>query len=258
MERPFHDVPPSPQLTTPMAERRVALVIGNGRYGAEEKGLANPSNDAKGIAAALTRIGFYGVKGDGDDFAADFAVPGVSPLLDLDQKQLGRALAAMARAADGVRQAVIYYAGHGIEVEGENYLIPIDAKLAHVRDAEFETQPLNRALRTIDGAIGLKLVILDACRNNPFRARLFGNRDASGGLRGIEPPGNMLVAYAAKHGSFASDGKKGSINSPFAAALLAHIETPGLEVVELFREVKDDVLDATDGAQEPHLYGALG
>lgn len=254
---PFHDTPQP--LTPPTAAigRRVALVIGNAAYQVERHVLANPANDARGIAEALTRIGFSGVAAIGDDFTVDHTQPGVSPILDVDNRRLGRALAALARACDGVQQAVIYYAGHGIEVAGENYLIPIDAKLAHLRDAEFEMQPLTRALGTIDGATGLKLVILDACRNNPFRARLFAGRDVSRGLRGIEPPGNVLVAYAAKHGTTASDGAKGA-NSPFASALLAHIEKPGLEVVELFREVKDDVLDATSGEQEPYLYGSLG
>ena len=258
MLRPFHDILPEGKDTPPPAVRRIALVIGNGRYTAEKDVLDNPANDAKAIAKALTRIGFYGVKPNGDDFAVNFAAPGVPALIDLDQKRLGRALAALERAAPGVSQAVIYYAGHGIEVSGENYLIPIDAKLAHDTDAKYETQPLRRALDAIDGATGLRLVILDACRNNPFRARLFRNRGDGGGLRSIEPPGNVLVAYAAKHGSFASDGKKGTVNSPFAAALLSHIEKPGLEVVDLFREVKDDVLDRTEHLQEPYLYGSLG
>ena len=258
MLRPFHDILPEGKDTPPPAVRRIALVIGNGRYTAEKDVLENPPNDAKAIAKALTRIGFYGVKPNGDDFAVNFAAPGVPALIDLDQKRLGRALAALERAAPGVSQAVIYYAGHGIEVSGENYLIPIDAKLAHDTDAKYETQPLRRALDAIDGATGLRLVILDACRNNPFRARLFRNRGDGGGLRSIEPPGNVLVAYAAKHGSFASDGKKGTVNSPFAAALLSHIEKPGLEVVDLFREVKDDVLDRTEHLQEPYLYGSLG
>ena len=147
MLRPFHDILPEGKDTPPPAVRRIALVIGNGRYTAEKDVLDNPPNDAKAIAKALTRIGFYGVKPNGDDFAVNFAAPGVPALIDLDQKRLGRALAALERAAPGVSQAVIYYAGHGIEVSGENYLIPIDAKLAHDTDAKYETQPLRRAPR---------------------------------------------------------------------------------------------------------------
>jgi len=239
------------------AGRRVALVIGNSAYQQERDVLQNPVNDTKAIAAALSRIGFCGIARSGEDFTVDFARPGVEPLFDLDQKHLGRALAAVHRVAPGVQQAVIYYAGHGIEVHGENYLIPVDARLAHIADAEYETQPLSRALRAIEGATGLRLVILDACRNNPFRARLFGQRDAGGGLRSVEPPSTVLVAYSAKHGTTAWDGNAGA-NSPFASALLAHMEKPGLEVVDLFREVKDDVLEATDHAQEPYLYGSPG
>jgi len=211
------------------------LVIGNGRYLRESDALTNPPNDARAMAASLSEIGFFGVHSDGDDFTVDFTVPNVPALIDLGQQRLGRALAALARATSGVSQAVIYYAGHGIEVGGENYLIPIDAHLAHASDADFELQPLSRVLRTIEGATGLRLIVLDACRNNPFRARLFGARDAAGGLRGYEPPGNVLVAYAAKHGTVASDGKPGSANSPFAAAMLSHMTRPGLEVVDLLR-----------------------
>ena len=152
---------------------------------------------------------------------------------------------------------MIYYAGHGIEVEGENYLIPVDAKLAHKADAKYEAQPLTLALGAVEGAAGLRLVILDACRNNPFRARLFKNLNTSGGLRSIEPPANVVVLYSAKHGTVASDGDEGG-NSPFAAALLAHIEKPGLAIQDLFGEVHDDVLTATNDTQEPWLYGAFG
>src|SRR5262245_66260439 len=99
MKRPFHDVLPNAQLAVPLAERRVALVIGNGRYAAERDQLTNPPNDAAGLASALTRIGFFGVRAEGEDFIVDFTTPVVSALLDLDQKRMTRALAAMARAA---------------------------------------------------------------------------------------------------------------------------------------------------------------
>jgi uncharacterized caspase-like protein len=155
--------------------------------------------------------------------------------------------------------AVIYFAGHGVEVDGRNFLIPVDAKQERSRDVDFETASLDHALSSVDGARLLRLVILDACRNNPFRARMMrsgGTRSIGQGLRSIEPGGNVLVAYAAKHGTFALDGKDG--NSPFAAALTEHIEKPDLEVGQLFREVRDDVLERTWGEQEPYLYGTLG
>ncbi len=113
-----------------------------------------------------------------------------------------------------------------------------------------------QVLGAVEGARGLRLVILDACRDNPFRSRLFSTRDASRGLRAIEPSSNTLVAYAAKHGTVAMDGNDG--NSPYALALLQHLDKPGLEIVDLFREVKDAVLEATGNRQEPYLYGSLG
>ncbi|MBB4429227.1 formylglycine-generating enzyme required for sulfatase activity [Bradyrhizobium sp. CIR48] len=253
MDRPFHDVLPS--IPPQVSERRIALVIGNSRY-LHANILTNPPNDARGIALSLTRLGFFGVRKAGDDFTVDSKAPGVSALLDLDDRRLGRALAAVERFAKGARQAVIYYAGHGIEIDGENYLIPVDARLAHTADAKYETKPLTQALGAVEGAAGLRLVILDACRNNPFKARLYRNRDTSGGLRSIEPA-NVLVAYSAKHGTVASDGDEGG-NSPFTRALLAHIEKPGLAIQDIFAEVHDDVLAATNGAQEPWLYGAFG
>ncbi len=236
-------------------EKRVALVIGNGAY-AHASMLANPGNDARGIAAALTRIGFSGIAPAGQDYAANFKTPGVSALADLEYNALRRALAAFGRAADQADQAILYYAGHGIEVGGQNYLIPVDARLAHAKDVDFETASLMQVLGAVDGASGLRLVILDACRDNPFRTRLFPGREVSRGLRAIEPAGSVLVAYAAKHGTVALDGK--GMNSPYASAILTHIEEPGLDIVDLFREVKDDVLAATGQQQEPYLYGSLG
>lgn len=239
-------------------EPRIALVVGNGRYGEGNGILENAPNDARAVAEALSRIGFSGVRADGDDFSVDLSTPGVSPLLNLDNTKMMKALKAMARFSPGVKQAVIFYAGHGIEAEGENYLIPVGAKLEHITDAKFEAQALTTVLGSIEKATELRLVILDACRNNPFRTRLFRGRGASGGLSRVEPPENMLVAYSARHGLLASDGEKGSINSPFSKALLTHIESPGLEIVQLFRKVQSSVKTATNGAQLPHLYGSLG
>lgn len=227
------------------AARRVALVIGNSAYPGSP--LRNPANDARDIAASLSRIGFAGI-GSTD--------AGVSSRLDLDYNGLRAALADFAQAAHGAPQAVLYYAGHGIEYQGENYLIPVDARLEHARRLDFEAAPLGQILRNVDDEGGLRLIILDACRNNHFRSRLFGARDLGRGLRAVEPQGSVLVAYAAKHGTVAQDGE--GRNSPFVSSLLTHIEKPGLEVAQLFREVRDDVLDTTGREQEPHLYGSLG
>ena len=236
---------------------RIALVIGNGAY-QDASALKNPANDAAGVAAALTRIGFSGVGPSGGGYAVDVRTPGVAALLDVTLRSLSSAFAAFGRLAEHADQAVLYYAGHGIEVAGQNYLIPVDARISHVKDVAFQAVSLMQVLQTIDGGSGLRLVVLDACRDNPFRTRLLGAaaRDLSRGLRAIEPSGSILVAYAAKHGTAARDGQ--GANSPFATSLLAHIETPGLEIVDLFRTVKDDVLAATGRAQEPHLYGTPG
>lgn len=235
---------------------KIALVIGNGAY-AHASTLANPANDARDIAATLSRIGFRGIGLD-DASSQTAANREIKPLLDLDYAGMRRALAAFARAAEDADQAVLYYAGHGIEVYGQNYLIPVDARLEHVKDVEFETSSMMQVLNAVggDSASGLRLIILDACRDNPFRSRLFATRDISRGLRAVEPGRNILVAYAAKHGTVALDGA-GS-NSPYAKALIGLLEEPGLEIMDLFREVKDAVLEATGHRQEPYLYGSLG
>ena len=223
-------------------EKRVALVIGNAVYEHVEP-LKNPMNDARAIGGALSRLAFSGAK----------------PQFNLDYIGFRRALQAFGAEAEGADIAVIYFAGHGIEVDGRNFLIPTDAKLQRARDVDFAAVPLDQVLGAVDGARKLSLVIFDACRHNPFRARLLrsgGTRSIGRGLHSVEPDENVLVAYAAKHGTYALNGK--GDNSPYAEALLAHIEKPAIEVVQLFREVRDEVLKRTGGEQEPHLYGSLG
>ena len=155
---------------------------------------------------------------------------------------------------------MVYYSGHGIEMGGENYLIPIDAQLASDRDVIDETVPLDRVLQTLDGASRLKLVILDACRTNPFLAQIThrdGSRAVDRGLARVDPPsGNMLVAFAAKAGTVALDGD--GQNSPFTASLAKHLIEPGVDIRLALGEVRDDVLDSTSRVQEPFLYGSLG
>ncbi len=223
------------------SSRRVALVIGNANY-ASVGLLTNPRNDARAIAAALRRLGFSKVM----------------ELYDLDQAAMARALKDFGDHAAGAEWGVVYFAGHGIEVNGTNYLLPIDAELkrdSHVAD---EAISLDRIQAKVDGAGKLGLVILDACRNNPFLARMVrtgGKRSVGRGLAGTEPEGNVLVAYSARHGTFAEDGA--GEHSPFTEALLAHLEEPGLEMNFLFRKVRDDVRKKTDRRQEPFVYGSL-
>ncbi len=223
--------------------RRIALVIANAAYKVGRP-LANPVNDAAAMFAALKRLGF-------------------DPVIhhtNLGLIEMGRSLADFAVRADEADMGVIYFAGHGMEVNGENYLLPIDADLDHVRRLPHEAKKLSEAVETLDSVKELGLIILDACRDNPYRGRMRGLenvRSSSGGLAAVELRGNTLVAYAAKHGTQAKDGPAGG-NSPYMQALNEHFETPDLDVRLMFGRVRDRVLDLTCNAQEPHIYGTLG
>ena len=156
--------------------------------------------------------------------------------------------------------AVVYYAGHGIEVDGVNFLIPVDAALARDRDVYDEAISLDRVLQAVNSAKRLRLIILDACRDNPFMKtmkRTLSSRAISRGLVGIEPAKpNTLIAFAAKAGSTASDGAGG--NSPFTTALLRHMTTPGLDLRIAFGRVRDEVLTATNDKQEAFRIRIVG
>ena len=220
--------------------RRVALVIGNSAY-ANVSALTNPRNDAAAIAEALRAVGFDEVK----------------ELNDLDQTAFRRALREFTSLSAGAETAVIYYAGHGVEVDGRNYLVPVDATLSEATDTEFEAIPLDSARTAVSGASKLRLVILDACRNNPFKlASAGGTRSVGRGLARVEPGANEVVAYAAREGTVAADGEDG--NSPYAKALVKHLKRPGLDVRLMFGEVRDEVMAATGKTQEPFIYGTLG
>jgi hypothetical protein len=225
------------------AEKRVALVIGNSNY-KNAAALLNPANDAAAVAATLKRAGF------------DI----VDSRLDLSITNMRRALRDFADQARDSDMAVVYYAGHGIEIDGTNYLIPTDATLERDTDVYDEAFSLDRILLAIEPARQLRLVIVDACRNNPFAEtmkRTVTSRTVSRGLARIEPTTtNTLVAFAAKAGLTALDGN--SKNSPYAIALVKYIATPGLDLRRAFGFVRDDVLQATGNRQEPYVYGSLG
>ena len=225
-----------------LAAGRVALVVGNGTYAAIGA-LPNPGNDAADLAAALGRLGFD-----------------VTTVRDADLAGMNESLRLFARASAGADVAVVFYAGHGLEVDGVNYLVPVDARLERDTDVEYEALALDRVLRATSGA-ALRVVILDACRNNPLARSMqrtgaarsvsrgsFGELDEA--LLGEE----TLVAYAAAAGTTAADGD--GRNSPYTSALLAYLEEP-LELSALFRRVRAQVLEATDGEQRPHEYGSL-
>jgi hypothetical protein len=222
------------------AERRVALIIGNSAY-QNVPILPNPERDARGIADMLQKAGY--------DVTAAFNVS------NLDFKRTIRKFEDTVTDAD---IAVIYYAGLGLDINGTNYLIPIDAKLATDRDANDETVTLERLIESVDGAKRLRLIILDACRDNPFARTMKAERTASFcGLGAVEPNSiDTLIAYAAKPGTTAQDG--GGDHSPFAAALLDNLFVPGLDVRLAFGRVRDEVLKKTGYVQEPFVYGSLG
>jgi len=230
----------SAAITPAFADKRVALVIGNGDYKSVPK-LPNPPNDANDVATSLGRLNFT-----------------VHTVLNARYDDMRRALLQFGRDARTADIAVVFYAGHGIEVAGENWLIPTDAELRSDIDVDHEAISLRSILPTLESSAKLGLVILDACRNNPFAAKMkrtIRTRAVARGLAQVEPTGNVLVAYAAKDGTTAADGD--SRNSPYTAALLKHIEQPGLEINFLFRNVRDDVISATKREQLPFVYGSL-
>jgi len=225
------------------AEKRVALIIANSAY-KNVPPLTNPVNDGAVMTATFKDAGF-----DVVDYEHD-----------LSARETRRALRDFADTARDADIAVVYYAGHGLEVEGSNYLIPVDARLERDTDVYDETLSLDRILVAIEPARRLRLVILDACRDNPFARtmqRTLAARGIGRGLAKVEPNSpNTLIAYSAKAGSTAQDGD--GKNSPFTIALSKHIATPGLDVRKAFGFVRDDVLKSTGNKQEPFVYGSLG
>ena len=224
-------------------DHRIALVIGNSAY-ENVPALPNPARDAALVADTLKRTGFETVMVQ----------------TNLRRDALITALRDFAARAESADWAVVYYAGHGMEVGGVNYLIPIDAKIAADRDIGFEAVPLEQVLNAAERAKKLRLVILDACRDNPFASKMrrtlnVASRSVTRGLAAVEPDAGTLVVYAAKDGETAIDGDGG--NSPFALAFIKNLKTPGLEVRRLFDYVRDDVMDATSRKQQPFSYGSI-
>ncbi len=229
--------------TSAFADKRVALVLGISAYQHVAK-LPNPSNDADAMAALFRKAGFDVVETKRDVGIAD----------------LRRAVGDFSDKAQDADVAVVFFAGHGIEVDGTNYLVPADAKLARDFDIEDEALSLDRLLKAIEPAKRLRLVMLDACRDNPFSKtmkRTVASRSVGRGLAKIEPTvSDTLIAFAAKAGSVALDGD--AANSPFTTALLEHIATPGVDLRIAFGRVRDSVLSTTARKQEPYVYGSLG
>lgn len=224
--------------------RRVALVIGNSAY-RNAPMLPNPTKDAAAIADALRRLGFQSVV----------------LATDLGREKMIAALWDFSRQAEAADWALVYFAGHGMEVGGVNYLVPVDATVETDRDMPFAAVSLDQVLNAADRAQKLKLVILDACRTNPYAVQMKRTAEVSSrglverGFARIEPQSGTLVVYAAKDGETASDGN--GPNSPFTSALLKNLQIPGIEVRRLFDNVRDDVQDLTQQRQLPFMYGSV-
>ncbi len=225
------------------AAKRVALLIGNEKYEATSQ-LNNPANDVELMKASFEDAGF----------------DAVTTVHDLDRASMVRALRDFEDAATGAEVAIIYYSGHGMEMNGQNFLLPVDVALKSDKDVEDEAVPLDRVQRSLEGATRLKLVILDACRNNPFEqamTRSISTRAVSRGLARVEPESaDLLVAFASKAGTVAMDGE--GKNSPFATALSKYLTEPGVDVRIALGKVRDEVVAATNRGQEPFVYGSLG
>jgi len=229
--------------TATASEKRIALVIGISAYRNAPE-LVNPRNDARAIAEMLRKLHFT-----------------VEEKQDLDIRGFADALRQFGISASQADVAVLYYAGHGIQVGGTNYLIPSDARLERERDLVYEAMPLNLPMGELAQARKLGILILDACRNNPFvdkLARTGANRQQThaGFARIDDTPSDTLVAMATRADQLAEDGQ--GEHSPYTQALLKHLQTPGLELSLFFRNVRDTVKQATDGRQEPYIYGTLG
>ncbi|HPE72807.1 MAG TPA: caspase family protein, partial [Candidatus Competibacter sp.] len=210
------------------AAERVALVIGNGAYA--DRPLRNPVNDAADLAAALEKLGFQ-----------------VLRYSDLDRKGLHRALQAFREALRGQPLGLFYYAGHGAQYNGRNYLIPVNAEIQDAADLLTEALAADSVLAQMQSAGNqVSVVILDACRNLPYPG---ANRSSDRGLARLDAIRGSLVAYATSPGSVAQDGA--GRNSPYATALLAEIGKPGVSLTELFNNVGWAVARATNNAQEP-------
>jgi tetratricopeptide (TPR) repeat protein len=224
-------------------DRRIALVIGNSAY-ENIPALPNPERDATLVGDVLKRTGFESV----------------TVLSNLRKDALTAALRNFATQAENADWAVVYYAGHGMEVGGINYMIPVDARIAADRDIGFEGVPLEQVLNAAERAKKLRLVILDACRDNPFASQMkrtmtVASRSVTRGLAAVEPEAGTLVVYAAKDGETAIDGDGN--DSPFALAFVKNLQTPGLEIRRLFDYVRDDVMEATGRKQKPFSYGSI-
>ncbi|PTM42537.1 caspase family protein [Bosea sp. 124] len=223
-------------------ERRVALVIGNSSY-SNAPVLPNTVNDARDMAVSLRKVGFEVVDG-----------------VNLDKRGMDQAVTRFARLAQDADAVMFYYAGHGFQFNGENYLVPVEARVEDEISVQYETTRLNDVMTALNFSKGVKIMVLDACRNNPFVSQLAKRQATRGfavgsGLAPVARAQGMVIAYATQANDVAADGA--GRNSPFTAALVREIDQPGLEVATMFRRVQKSVYDATSGRQTPELSLSL-
>jgi hypothetical protein len=235
---------PSSQAHTAKAEKRVALVIGNGDY-RHWHPLPNPSNDAAAIAEVLRGLGFEVIEGR-----------------DLDKAQTDDTIRKFAYALERADIGLFYYAGHGLQVDGRNYLMPVDAKLARDADLDFEATGLDFVIAQLDRNAKTSLIFLDACRDNPVIRRMArgGGRtrggDVAPGLAAVRAKGGTLISFATEPDNVALD-TVGGANSPYTTALAKHLPTPDLAVEIVLQRVTQDVYQATDGRQTPWVHSSI-
>ena len=235
---------------TVFANERVALVIGMSDYKSVVK-LDNTLNDARDIAETLENIGFR-----------------VTTALETSAADLRTIVDEFAFRSETADLALIYYAGHGVEVQGENFIIPVDADVQSNQDIQRQGVSLKQLLASVENARQMRIVILDSCRDNPFgdaldiaaleETAIIAEQTRSVGSAGLAEPSpdrGTMVAFAAKDGERALDGT--GENSPFALALMENLVKPDLEISLMFRQVRDQVLEVTQNQQEPHTYGSL-
>ncbi len=223
-------------------ERRIALIIGNGAY-QHTSTLQNPRNDASDLAVALQRLGFDVMQG-----------------VDLDKRSMERTIREFGVKLSGADVALFLYAGHGLQVSGQNYLLPVDARLSSENDVDFESIALNLVLRQMEREAKTSLVLLDACRDNPLArnlARNMGTRSSQigQGLAEVKTGVGTMIGFSTQPGNVAQDGA--GRNSPYAGALLKHLETPGQDIGSVLINVRNDVYSATNGRQVPWEHTSL-
>ena len=217
-----------------LSEKRVALVIGNSKY--KSSPLKNPVNDSRAISETLNELGFEVITGE-----------------NLTQKEMKKKIAAFGKKIKNGGVGLFYYAGHGMQVNGYNYLIPVKSKIDSEEDVEYEAVNAGRVLAQMDSAKNrLNIVILDACRDNPF-ARSF--RSGTKGLAQMDAPSETLIAYATSPGSVASDGT--GQNAVYTKGLISTMKTPGLKIEDVFKRVRSKVRKETGGKQTPWESSSL-